>query len=166
MDARGALVFTGAVVGYHWLTLIQWAWSKFYHKPWGDLCQFRLFALKDYISWALQNLSLNLFLRNSTTEIITPIEKLTEDVIIFFKGWWHLVAFIDHYTHLYEIGRHQLSYFKFDAYFMAYCIESLPQPSSNWKFNWRWPDLNPGPSQYQSPTLPTELSWLDVPSRS
>ena len=28
----------------------------------------------------------------------------------FFKGWWHLVAFIDHYTHLYEIVRHQLSY--------------------------------------------------------
>ena len=27
----------------------------------------------------------------------------------FFKGWWHLVAFTDHYTHLYEIVRHQLS---------------------------------------------------------
>ena len=28
----------------------------------------------------------------------------------FFKGWWHLVAFIDNYTHLYEIVKHQLSY--------------------------------------------------------
>ena len=46
-------------------------------------------------------------------------------------------------------------------YFMAYCIESLPQPFSNWKFNWRWRDLNPGPSKYQSNMLPTELSWLD-----
>ena len=27
---------------------------------------------------------------------------------IFF--WWHLVALIDQYTHLYEILRHQLSY--------------------------------------------------------
>ena len=25
----------------------------------------------------------------------------------FFKGWWHLVAFMDHYTHLYEIVRCQ-----------------------------------------------------------
>ena len=24
--------------------------------------------------------------------------------------WWHLVAFIDHYTHLYEVDKHQLSY--------------------------------------------------------
>ena len=42
--------------------------------------------------------------------------------------------------------------FKFDAtqpYFMAYCLESLPQPLSNWKFNWRLRDLNPGPSEYQ-----------------
>ena len=54
--------------------------------------------------------------------------------------------------------------FKFDStqpYFMAYCIESLPQPFSNWKFNWRWRDLNPRPSEYQCNTLPTELSWLD-----
>ena len=28
----------------------------------------------------------------------------------FNKIWWHLVAFIDHYTNLYEIVRHQLSY--------------------------------------------------------
>ena len=29
----------------------------------------------------------------------------------FFKGWWHLVSFIDHYTHfIYKIVRHQLSY--------------------------------------------------------
>ena len=26
------------------------------------------------------------------------------------KGWRHLVAFIDHYTHVYEIVSHQLSY--------------------------------------------------------
>ena len=32
---------------------------------------------------------------------------------IFFKGWWHLVAFIDHYKHLYEIVRHKLSYMQF-----------------------------------------------------
>ena len=30
--------------------------------------------------------------------------------IYFFNGWWHLVAFIDHYTHWYEIVRHQFSY--------------------------------------------------------
>ena len=55
-------------------------------------------------------------------------------------------------------------YFKFystQPYFKAYCIESLPQPLSNWKFNWRRRDLNPGPSEYQSNALPTELSWLD-----
>ena len=42
---------------------------------------------------------------------------------IFFKGWWHLVAFIDHNTHLYEIVRHQLSYMQLyntqHAYFCA-----------------------------------------------
>ena len=27
-----------------------------------------------------------------------------------FSIWWHLVAFIVHYTHLYEIVRHQLSH--------------------------------------------------------
>ena len=46
-------------------------------------------------------------------------------------------------------------------YFMAYCLESLPQPFSNWTFNWRRRDLNPGPSEYQSNVLPTELSGLD-----
>ena len=30
--------------------------------------------------------------------------------LFVFKGWWHLVAFIDHYTYLYEIVRHQLRY--------------------------------------------------------
>ena len=24
-------------------------------------------------------------------------------MLYFFKGWWHLVAFIDHYTHLYTL---------------------------------------------------------------
>ena len=55
--------------------------------------------------------------------------------------------------------------FKFDAtqpYFMAYCLESFPQPFSNWKFNCRQRDLNPGPSKYQFNTLPTKLSWLDI----
>ena len=47
------------------------------------------------------------------------------------------------------------------SYFMAYCLEFLPQPFSNWKFNWRRQDLNPGPTEYQSNVLPTELSWLD-----
>ena len=28
----------------------------------------------------------------------------------FFKGCCYLVAFIDHFTHLYKIVRHQLSY--------------------------------------------------------
>ena len=57
-------------------------------------------------------------------------------------------------------------YFKYDSmqpYFMAHCIESLPQPFSNWKFNYRRQDLNPKPSEYQSNMLPTELSWLDDP---
>ena len=50
-------------------------------------------------------------------------------------------------------------YFKFNStYFMAYCIESLLQPFSNWKFNWRWRDLKPVPSEYQSNTLLIELS--------
>ena len=44
---------------------------------------------------------------------------------------------------------------------MAYYLESLPQPFSNWKFNWWQQDLNPGPSKYQSNPLPAELSWLD-----
>ena len=43
-------------------------------------------------------------------------------------------------------------------YFMTYCIESLPQPFSNCKYNWRRRDLNPGSSEYQSNALPTELS--------
>ena len=47
-------------------------------------------------------------------------------------------------------------------YFMAYCLESLTQPFSNLKFNWRHQGLKPGPSEYQSNTVPTELSWLDV----
>ena len=54
--------------------------------------------------------------------------------------------------------------FKFDStqlYFMAYYLESLPQPFSNWKCNWKWRDLNPRPSEYQSIALPTEQSWLD-----
>ena len=76
--------------------------------------------------------------------------------LIFFKGWLHLVAFINNYTHLYELIYMQLyntqhAYnllqntryvkpamyglnipyheFKFDAmqlYFMAYGLESLP----------------------------------------
>ena len=36
---------------------------------------------------------------------------VSETQKLFFKRWWHLVAFIDHYTHLYKIVRHQLSYF-------------------------------------------------------
>ena len=44
---------------------------------------------------------------------------------------------------------------------LAYCIESLLQPFSNWKFNWGRRDLNVGPSKHQSNALPTELSWLD-----
>ena len=52
--------------------------------------------------------------------------------------------------------------FKFNStqlYFMVYCIESLPQPSSNWKFNWRWPDLNP---DLPSTSLPRyQLSCTD-----
>ena len=47
-------------------------------------------------------------------------------------------------------------------HFMAYCVESLPQPFSNWKFNSRQQDLNLWHSEYQSNALPTELSWLDV----
>ena len=31
----------------------------------------------------------------------------TKKIYFFSKGWWHLVAFIDLYTHLYEIERHQ-----------------------------------------------------------
>ena len=49
-------------------------------------------------------------------------------------------------------------------YFMVYWRESLPQPFSSWKFNWRRQDLNPKPSKYQSNALPTELSWLDFGS--
>ena len=46
-------------------------------------------------------------------------------------------------------------------YFMACCVESLPQSFSDWKLNWRWRDSNPKPSKYQSNVLPTELSWLN-----
>ena len=32
------------------------------------------------------------------------------EIIKYFFFWWDLVAFIDHFTHLYEIAMHQLSY--------------------------------------------------------
>ena len=38
---------------------------------------------------------------------IRAIKAITP-LIIFFKGWRHLVAFIDHYTHLLEIVRQEL----------------------------------------------------------
>ena len=46
-------------------------------------------------------------------------------------------------------------------YGVVYCIESLQQPFSNWNFNWRRQDLNPGPSKHQSNAQPTKLSWLE-----
>ena len=44
----------------------------------------------------------------------------------FFKGWWHLVAFIDHNIHLYEIVWHQLSYMQ------LYIWELRDQMPSAW----------------------------------
>ena len=77
----------------------------------------------------------------------------------FFKGWWHLVAFIDHNIHLVWDC---ICSFNLILRSRIYCIESLPQPLSNWKLNWRWQDLNPRPFEYKSNVLPTGLSWLGL----
>ena len=38
------------------------------------------------------------------TLISLPVNSaLSVCMVLFFKGWWHLVAFIDHFTYLYEI---------------------------------------------------------------
>ena len=82
----------------------------------------------------------------------------------YIFGWWHLVAFIDHYTPAMYWLNIPYHYFKFDythLYFMVYCKESLPQPFSNWKLNWRWQDLNPGPSKYQSNIFGQSNTGLD-----
>ena len=63
----------------------------------------------------------------------------------FFYLWWHLVAFIDHYTHLYKIVRHQLSYMQLYNIQHAY---NLLQNTRYYHF-------------CASMALPAELSWLD-----
>ena len=114
--------------------------------------------------WPGENVSHNIWNKNrNATVFLVPLNKTTLHPQPLFKGWWHLVAFIDHCKHFYEIvsihNMHITFYRTLDTITLA--LESLPQPFYNWKFNWRRWDLNPRPFKYQSNVLPTELSWPD-----
>ena len=69
----------------------------------------------------------------------------------FFKGWWHLVTFIDHYIHFYEVVRHQLSYMQIYNTQHAY----------NLLQNTRY--FHSGTSLFQCSSM--EMWWLDVCER-
>ena len=79
------------------------------------------------------------------------------------------MAFIDHYTHLYKIVRHQLSYMQLyntqhaykllqNTVFYGVLHRLSPATFLQLKIQLEMHDLNPRPSKYQSNGLPTELS--------